>query len=129
MINGLYILSLLAFTIIGLAFLYDTDLLKVENSPKEQVEDLLGKFQALLNTWEGTPCVTGSSLHVNQSTLFLVNFKFFSVKLMDTSLANAPANIFVRDIDRQRCVLTHCKPWGVNEGLVVFIALDGKWEL
>ena len=107
-INITTIISLTAMTMVGFAFVDDTDLILSSFAPdptyssKSTSSSYLRKTaQTALNTWEGLIRATGGALHVKKSFWYSIDFKFQKNKWKYKSINDdsIPTPVTMRDRD------------------------------
>ena len=116
-------MSMLLVSIIGFAFVDDTDLVHSANGPSVSAEQIVGEAQAMLTMWDGILAATGVDLRPDKSYWYMVDFEYKNGGWKYKKSNNMLGELYLKEYKIRRC-----EPEEANETLGVLIAADGNWD-
>jgi hypothetical protein len=119
-------LSKISTTLVGFAFVDDTDL--ITSGPNISLNKVLHQIQESLTAWEGGIHATGSAIEPLKSHWYLIDFKWVNGELVYKSIDDTGGYLQVRDPRGEIGALKQLQPWQAERTLGVRIAPDGNME-
>jgi hypothetical protein len=119
-------LSRMTTTLVGFAFVDDTDL--ITSGPLMSLQEVLSRIQQSLTAWEGGIRATGGAIEPRKSHWYLVDFDWRDGEPKYKSAEETGGALRVRDpVGEIRC-LQKLEPWQAERTLGVRLAPDGNMD-
>jgi hypothetical protein len=125
-LNAVSSLSAVALSLVGFAFVDDTDLVNVAPSVFTKGEDHLHHSQQCVDWWVSLLAATGGGLRVDKSFWVFLDFHFSNGGWQYRSAQQLPGQLFATHFDGQRMCLRRLEPSQGEVTLGVSIAMDGN---
>jgi hypothetical protein len=119
-------LSKLQTTLVGFAFVDDTDL--VTSGPDMSIEDVKSRIQESLIAWEGGIQATGGAIKPRKSHWYLVDFDWKNGEPVYKQIQDTGGELRVRDLHGTLQALKNMQPWEAERTLGVRLAPDGNMD-
>jgi hypothetical protein len=120
-------LSRMSTTLVGFAFVDDTDL--ITSGPLMSLQEVLSRIQQSLTTWEGGIRATGGAIEPRKSHWYLVDFDWRDGEPIYKSVQETGGSLRVRDPQGEIRCLQQLEPWQAERTLGVRLAPDGNMDL
>ena len=117
-------MSLTVLSILGFAFIDDTDLVHSANNPITPAEDLILEGQRMVSMWEGLLSATGGDLCADKCYWYMLDFKYQANKWRYKLTKEMPGELYVQGNYR----IKRLDPWDAEENLGVHLTMDGNWK-
>jgi hypothetical protein len=125
-LNAVSSLSAVALSLVGFAFVDDTDLVNVASSVFTKGEDHLSNSQQCVGWWVSLLAATGRGLRVDKSFWVFLDFTFSNRGWKYRSAHQLPGQLFATHFDGQRMSLRRLEPSQGEVTLGVSVAMDGN---
>jgi hypothetical protein len=119
-------LSQLSTTLVGFAFVDDTDL--ITSGPSMSLQDVVSRIQQSLNAWEGGIRATGGAIEPKKSHWYLVDFAWKNGDPVYKKVEETKARLQVHDPAGVVQPLKQLQPWEAERTLGVRIAPDDNMD-
>jgi hypothetical protein len=125
-LNATSSLSAVTLSLVGFAFVDNTDLVNVAKSVLTKGEDHLQNSQSCVDWWVSLMEATGGGLRVDKSFWVFIDFEFRNGSWKYRSAQQMPGNLWTTHYDGQRMCLQQMEPSQGEVTLGVSIAMDGN---
>jgi hypothetical protein len=105
---------------LGYAFADDTDLIESKAS-RPTIELCVWQLQEVIDTWEGSLKATCGAIVPEKTFWYLVDFQWESGTWKYCSIADCPAELYVKDILGDRKLIKRYEVWEAQETLGVLL--------
>jgi hypothetical protein len=119
-------LSQISTTLVGFAFVDDTDL--ITSGPRMPLKEVLSTIQESLNAWKGGIRATGGAIEPTKSHWYLVDFAWKHGNPVYKTVEEIGASLQVRDPYGVVQPVKQLQPWQAERTLGVRLAPDGNMD-
>ena len=113
-------------SLVGFAFVDDTDLFIAGSDPNTSGEDLVAEFQTTLDRWAGGLIATGGALAPEKSFCYLIDFKWTGDAWEYRTMDELPGEFTLMNKDSDHAPLCCFNVAHADKTLGVFISMDGN---
>jgi hypothetical protein len=114
-------------SLIGYAFVDDTDLVHTATDPNIPISSLTDKFQSAVDHWNGLLAATGGAIEPSKSFIYILDFKWTGKKWTYKNKTESPCALKIRSPHTgENEELTRLEPNEARKTLGIMIAMDGN---
>jgi hypothetical protein len=117
-------LSKISTTLVGFAFVDDTDL--VTSGPRMELQDVISRIQKALTAWEGGIRATGGAIEPRKSHWYLIDFAWKDGQPTYRRVSETGGSLRVRDPCGEIQPLKQLEPWEAERTLGVRLSPEGN---
>ena len=121
-------ISAATVTMVGFAFVDDTDLIITASNELIDGETIAGRMQEAATTWEGCLKATGGALRPDKSHWYLIDFVWNKTKWEYRDKEEMDGEISIPDAAGNNQILERLEPDEAKETLGVFLSMDGNFR-
>ena len=92
-------------SLVGFAFVDDTDIIDGAEDVNTSGERILARFQSAMDCWCGVLCATGGLIAPEKSVFYLIDFQWTGTDYTYRNVTNMPGNITLLDKNGERVPL------------------------
>ena len=115
-------------SLVGFAFVDDTDIIDGAEDVNTSGERILARFQSAMDRWCGVLRATGGLIAPEKSVFYLIDFDWTGTDYTYRNSINMPGNITLLDKNGDRVPLKRYEVSKAEQSLGVWIAMDGNWK-